>query len=111
MIESRFFTLHDILVEAILPMRLFKNSIFCVSSIESLLSAALMFCGVIYVPLFAQCVLGMSANSGLLMIPMLFSLTLASILTGQIISWTGKYKKLVITEFIITGMGVVLLAT
>ena len=99
-------------VEPILPLRLFKNSIFSVSSIESLLSAALMFSGVIYVPLFAQGVLGMSAtDSGLLMIPMLFSLTLASIITGQIISWRGKYKKLVIAEFIIIGIGVVLLST
>jgi len=99
-------------VEPILPLRLFKNSIFSVSSIESLLSAALMFSGVIYVPLFAQGVLGMSAtDSGLLMIPMLFSLTLASIITGQIISWRGKYKNLVIAEFIIIGIGVVLLST
>jgi MFS family permease len=52
-----------------------------------------------------------ATNSGLLMIPMLFSLTLASIITGQIISWRGKYKNLVITEFIITGIGVVLLST
>lgn len=99
-------------VEPILPLRLFKNSIFSVSSLESLLSAALMFSGVIYVPLFAQGVLGMSAtDSGLLMIPMLFSLTLASIITGQIISWRGKYKNLVIAEFIIIGIGVVLLST
>lgn len=99
-------------VEPILPLRLFKNSIFTVSAIESFLAAALMFCGIIYVPLFAQGVLGMSAtNSGFLMIPMLFSLTMASIITGQIISKTGKYKKLVIAEFVITGIGVVLLAT
>ncbi|MDG3547899.1 MDR family MFS transporter [Methanobacterium formicicum] len=99
-------------VEPILPLHLFKNSIFNVSSVESFLAAALMFSGVIYVPLFAQDVLGMSAtHSGLIMIPMLFSLTLASIITGQIIAWTGKYKKLVIAEFIITGIGVVLLAT
>lgn len=99
-------------VEPILPLRLFKNSIFTVSAIESFLAAALMFCGIIYVPLFAQGVLGMSAtNSGFLMIPMLFSLTMASIITGQIISRTGKYKKLVIAEFVITGIGVVLLAT
>jgi MFS family permease len=71
-----------------------------------------MFSGIIYVPLFAQGVLGMSAtNAGFLMIPMLFSLTLSSIITGQIISKTGRYKKLVIAEFIITGIGVVLLAT
>lgn len=99
-------------LEPVLPLRLFKNSIFTISAIESFLAGALMFCGIIYVPLFAQGVLGMSAtDSGLLMIPMLFSLTLASIITGGIISWTGKYKKLVIGEFIITGMGVVLLAS
>lgn len=45
-----------------------------------------------------------------LMIPMLFSLTLASIITGQILSKSGKYRKLVIIEFIITGVGVMLLA-
>ena len=99
-------------VEPILPLSLFKNSIFNVSSLESFLASALMFCGIIYIPLFAQGVLGMSAtNSGLIMIPMLLSLTITSIITGQIISMTGKYKKLVIAEFVITGIGVGLLAT
>lgn len=99
-------------VEPILPLRLFKNSIFSVSAVESFLAAALMFSGIIYLPLFAQGVLGMSStNSGLIMVPMLLSLTLASIITGEIISLTGKYKKLVIAEFIITGIGVLLLAT
>jgi EmrB/QacA subfamily drug resistance transporter len=99
-------------LEPILPLHLFKNSIFNVSSLESFLASALMFSGIIYIPLFAQGVLGMSAtNSGLIMIPMLLSLTLTSIITGQIISRTGRYKKLVIAEFIITGIGVVLLST
>jgi EmrB/QacA subfamily drug resistance transporter len=98
--------------EPILPLYLFKNPIFNVSAVESFLASALMFGGIIYVPLFAQGVLGMSAtNSGLIMIPMLFSLTLASLVTGQIISRTGKYKKMVKAEFIITGVGVLLLAT
>lgn len=98
--------------EPILPLRFFKNSIFTVSAVESFLASALMFSGIIYVPLFAQGVLGISAtNSGFLMIPMLFSLTMTSIITGQIISKTGKYKKLVIAEFIITGIGVVLLSS
>jgi EmrB/QacA subfamily drug resistance transporter len=99
-------------VEPILPLSLFKNSVFNVSSLESFLASALMFSGIIYIPLFAQGVLGMSAtNSGLIMIPMLLSLTITSIITGQIISYTGKYKNLVIAEFIITGIGVMLLAT
>lgn len=99
-------------VEPILPLNLFKNSIFNVSSLESFIASALMFSGIIYVPLFAQGVLGMSAtNSGLIMIPMFLSLTITSIITGQIISKTGKYKNLVIVEFVITGIGVMLLAT
>ena len=99
-------------LEPILPLSLFKNSIFNISSLESFLASALMFCGIIYVPLFAQGVLGMSAtNSGIIMIPMLLSLTITSIITGIIISKTGRYENLVIVEFIITGIGVALLST
>ncbi|MBI5680659.1 MAG: MFS transporter [Methanobacterium sp.] len=99
-------------IEPILPLYLFKNSIFTISSIENFLASALIFGGIIYVPLFAQEVIGLSAtNSGLIMIPMLISLTIASNIAGQIISKTGKYKMLAIAEFVITGIGIVLLAT
>ncbi len=99
-------------VEPILPLKLFSNSIFTISSIENFLASALIFAGIIYVPLFAQNILGMSAtNAGLLMIPMLISLTISSNIAGQIISRTGKYKKLAIVEFAITGIGIMLLAT
>lgn len=99
-------------VEPILPLNLFNNSIFTVSSAENFLASALIFCGIIYVPLFAQGVLGMNAiNSGLIMIPMLISLTISANIAGQIISRTGRYKLLAIVEFIITGIGIVSLAT
>ena len=99
-------------VEPILPLNLFSNSIFTISSIENFLASALIFAGIIYVPLFAQNILGMNAtNAGLLMIPMLISLTIASNIAGQIISRTGKYKKLAIAEFVITGIGIILLST
>ncbi|MCZ3367025.1 MULTISPECIES: MDR family MFS transporter [Methanobacterium] len=99
-------------IEPILPLKLFNNSIFTISSLENFLASALIFAGIIYVPLFAQNILGMSAtNAGFLMIPMLISLTIASNIAGQIISRTGKYKKLAIAEFVITGIGIALLAT
>jgi EmrB/QacA subfamily drug resistance transporter len=99
-------------IEPILPLNLFNYSIFTISSIENFLASALIFAGIIYVPLFAQNILGMSAtNAGFLMIPMLISLTIASNIAGQIISRTGKYKKIAIAEFVITGIGIVLLAT
>jgi EmrB/QacA subfamily drug resistance transporter len=99
-------------VAPILPLHFFKNSIFTISSVESFLASALLFCGIIYVPLFAQNVLGFSAtNAGFMMIPMLLSVAVASIITGQTISRTGKYKNLAIAEFIITFIGIALLAT
>ena len=99
-------------IEPILPLNLFSNSTFTISSIENFLASALIFAGIIYVPLFAQNILGMSAtNAGLIMIPMLICLTISSNIAGQIISRTGKYKKLAIAEFVITGIGIILLAT
>ena len=96
----------------ILPMKLFKNSIFNVSSIAMFLSSAVMFCGIIYIPLFIQGVQGMSAStSGLLIIPMLVSLTVASIATGQVISRTGRYKKLGVLAFVLLTIGIWLLST
>ena len=98
--------------DPILPMKLFKNSIFNVSSIAMFLSSAVMFCGIIYIPLFIQGVQGMSAStSGLLIIPMLVSLTVASIATGQIISRTGRYKKLGVLAFVLLTIGIWLLST
>ncbi|SCG85106.1 MDR family MFS transporter [Methanobacterium congolense] len=98
--------------EPILPMKLFKNSIFNVSSIAMFLSSAVMFCGIIYIPLFIQGVQGMSAStSGLLIIPMLVSLTVASIATGQVISRTGTYKKLGVLAFVLLTIGIWLLST
>lgn len=52
-----------------------------------------------------------ATDSGLIMILMLLSLTIASNIAGQIISRTGKYKKLAIAEFVISGTGIILLAT
>ncbi|MCE7699611.1 MAG: MFS transporter [Methanobacterium paludis] len=98
--------------EPILPLYLFNNSTFTISSVENFLGYAITFGGIVYVPLFAQNVMGMSAtNAGLLMIPMLISLSISSSIVGHIISRTGKYKKIAIAEFVITGIGLILLAT
>ncbi|AXV39768.1 MDR family MFS transporter [Methanobacterium sp. BAmetb5] len=98
--------------EPILPLRLFKKSVFNVSAVAMFLSSAVMFCGIIYLPLFIQGVQKLSPEySGLLIIPMLLSLTFSSILAGQIISRTGTYKKLAVMAFIIITAGMFLLST
>ncbi len=99
-------------VEPMLPLHLFKLSVFNVSVMSMFLSSAVMFCAILYIPLFVQGVQGTSASaSGALITPMLISLTVASILAGQIIAKTGRYKNLGIFAFIMITAGMGLLST
>lgn len=79
--------------EPIIPMRLFRNDIFTVSVILSLLSGIAMFAAILYIPLYQQTVRGYSpTKSGLLMLPLMLGLLIASIISGRLTSKTGKYK-------------------
>ncbi|MGD0234142.1 MAG: MDR family MFS transporter [Syntrophorhabdales bacterium] len=98
-------------VQPILPLSLFDNSIFAVSVVTMFLSSAVMFCGIIYIPLFVQGVLGASAtSSGMVTTPMMLGLTFSAILTGRIISMTGRYKALALISFCIAGLSLLLLS-
>jgi EmrB/QacA subfamily drug resistance transporter len=98
--------------EPIFPPSLFSSSVFNVSAIAMFFSRAAMFCGVIYVPLFVQTVLGKSATkSGGITTPMMLGVAVAATASGQIISRTGKYKVLGIVSLLFTLVGVTLLAT
>jgi EmrB/QacA subfamily drug resistance transporter len=98
--------------EPILPMYLFKNSVFTISAVSTLLLGAIMLVGSIYIPLFLQLVQGLTpAASGTYLTPLMFSAIIFSILSGQIISKTGTYKKLAITAFAIGIIGSFLLST
>lgn len=99
-------------VEPLLPLHLFKLSVFNVSAISMFLSSSVMFCGILYIPLFLQKLQGISASgSGAIITPMLISLTIASILTGQVIAKTGRYKNLGILGFVLITTGMGLLST
>lgn len=93
--------------DPILPLRFFRSPIFNVISILFLLFGAGFFSAIIYVPTFAQQVLNFSAtNSGIIMLPMVVGLTVASIATGQIVNKTGKYKALIIGGMLISTVGI-----
>ena len=98
--------------DPILPLHFFKNSIFNVVSILFLLFGMAFFGAIIYIPTFAQQVLGFSAtNSGILMLPMVIGLTVSSIAVGQLVNKTGKYKVAVIVGLAIAAVGVFSLST
>ncbi len=84
--------------EPIIPMSLFKSKIFSVSVITTFFIAMGMFGAIVYIPLFAQGVMGISAtDSGFILTPMMVGLIVSSALSGQIVSRTQKYKILAIT--------------
>ncbi len=88
--------------EPIIPLRLFRNDIFTVSSLLSLLSGAVMFGAMTFIPEYQQIVRGYSAmKSGLLMLPLVSGLMISMIPSGWLISKLGKYR-----IFPIIGTGV-----
>lgn len=97
--------------EPLLPPSLFSNRIFNVSSALSFVSGLAMFAAIIYLPEYLQVVRGYSATkSGLLMLPLVAGLLSASIVSGRIISSTGKYRWFPIIGTMITGAGLFLMS-
>ncbi len=79
--------------EPILDIRLFKDRSFSASMGVLFLSGVGMFGSIMFLPTFMQIVQGRSASSsGALLMPMMLGLVGASIITGQLIARTGKYK-------------------
>lgn len=98
--------------DPILPLRFFKNSIFNVISILFLLFGMAFFGAIVYIPTFAQLVLNFSAtNSGIILLPMIVGLTIASVAVGQLINKIGKYKMFIIAGLAIGTLGVFSLTT
>ncbi|MFF8995067.1 MFS transporter [Streptomyces sp. NPDC014983] len=79
--------------EALIPMRLFRSSVFSKMSLMSVLIGMGMFGGMMMVPLYLQIVKGVSpTKSGLLMLPLMVGMIAGTMVVGRIISKTGRYK-------------------
>ncbi|MER6327114.1 MFS transporter [Streptomyces coelicoflavus] len=79
--------------EPLIPLRLFRDSVFNVTALVGLVVGVALFGAASYLPTFLQMVDGASATeSGLLMLPMMGGVVVASIVSGQLISRTGHYR-------------------
>jgi len=98
--------------EPILPPSLFHNGVFRVTASVSFLLAMVMFGAIIYLPLYLQLVDGVSPTiSGLLLVPLMLGLLATSILSGQVVSRTGRYKVFPIVGSLLMVLGMYLLST
>ncbi|KKP35856.1 MAG: Drug resistance transporter, EmrB/QacA subfamily [candidate division TM6 bacterium GW2011_GWF2_32_72] len=83
--------------DPIISLSLFKNKVFLTSCGAMFFIWMGMFGAILYLPIFAQSVIGISAtHSGIILAPMMIASFLGSTLSGQIISRTGRYKGLAI---------------
>ena len=79
--------------EPIIPLWVFRNPVYTVSIFAIFMTGLGMFGGAIFVPLFIQGVVGSSAtSSGAVIVPMALAIVVSSIIAGQLISRTGRYK-------------------
>jgi EmrB/QacA subfamily drug resistance transporter len=79
--------------EPIIPLRLFRNEVFAVGNLYGFLAGVAMFGAIIFLPFYLQAVMGMSpTQSGLAMLPAVFGILTTSIISGRLITRTGRYK-------------------
>jgi len=98
--------------EALLPLRLFGNRTVAVGSMSSTILGMAMFGGLMTVPLYLQIVKGSTATqAGLQMIPFVVGIMTGSILSGQLIARTGRYRIFPIVGSILMGTALGLFAT
>ena len=98
--------------EPILPLRLFHNRIFSVSSAIGFSIGFAMFGAIVFLPVYLQIVRGVSpTQSGLELLPLMVGLLVASIVSGRRITTTGRYKRFPIAGTAITAVGLAALST
>lgn len=96
-------------VNPIITFSFFKNKAYTISIIAMFLTMIGLYGSILYVPLFAQGVTGVSAtNSGIILMPMMVGMIITSLAGGQIVSRTGKYRVITILGmfFAVLGMAV-----
>jgi EmrB/QacA subfamily drug resistance transporter len=96
--------------EPILPFDVLRNPIVAGSVACMALVGMAMFGTISYVPLFVQGVIGTSAtSSGVVLTPMILGAVVTSILTGQLVSRTGRYRWNAVLGPVVLTIGMLLL--
>lgn len=98
--------------DPIIPLTLFRNRTFITATLIGLTLGLGMFSAIGFVPTFLQMSSGTSAAaSGLLMLPMMAGLIGTSIVSGILITRTGRYKAFPLIGTLLTAAAMVAMTT
>jgi EmrB/QacA subfamily drug resistance transporter len=93
--------------EPILDLSFFKNRNFLLLSGIAMFVGAAMLGSIMYLTQFNQQVYGASPTiSGLMLLPMIAGLMAVSITTGQLVSKYGKYKRFMVSGFVVATIAI-----
>ena len=107
-----FFLAERRAVQPIVPLRMFRNRNFTLTTIAGLLLAVPMFGVITYMPSYLQMITNLSAmKSGFLLIPANIGMILTTAITGVLASKTGRYKWMPIVSCLVTAVGLLLLSS
>jgi EmrB/QacA subfamily drug resistance transporter len=97
--------------EPILPLSLFRNHTFSVTSIVGFIVGFALFGAITYLPLYLQVAKGSSpTRSGLQLTPLMAGVLITSIVSGQVISRVGRYRAFPILGTAIMAVAMFLLS-
>jgi EmrB/QacA subfamily drug resistance transporter len=106
-----FLSIESRAAEPVVPLSMFRNPIISVCAVCSFMLGMGMFGVIIYLPLFMQGVLGVSATqSGNLLTPLMMGAVTGSIVGGQTLSRTGKYKGVALAGSTLVAAGMLVFA-
>lgn len=98
--------------DALIPLKLFKSPTFSMATILGVLVGFGMFGALSTVPLYLQLVKGSTpTQSGFQLLPIILGLMIASIVSGQLISRTGRYRMFPIIGTALMSAGFLIFTT
>ncbi|MEV4702095.1 MDR family MFS transporter [Actinoplanes sp. NPDC049316] len=98
--------------EPLIPLRLFGDRTFSIMTVIAFAGSFAFFGCINFVPLFLQLVSGASPTAtGLLYLPAMVCVAVASVVSGRLIARSGHYKWVVVASMGIAAAGTILLST
>jgi EmrB/QacA subfamily drug resistance transporter len=96
--------------EPIVPLDLWKSRTYSATMVSVFFAAFAFFGAIVFLPRWFQVVEGFSpTNSGLAALPLMVGLIASSIISGLIVSRTGRYKYLIVGSVVVMGFAVFLM--
>ncbi len=109
---AAFIVVESRAADPVIPLYLFKDRNFTLTTLAGLAVGVAMFGAIGYMPTYIQMVKGVDATeAGLLMTPMMASVLITSIASGQIVSRTGRYKLFPLAGMVVMGVGLWLMSS